>query len=122
MTTEADYDAFVATGAALFDGRYPGWEATVNLDLLNQYDTRYCVAAQVVCHSADDDAYQGAMDELGFLTFQEAWTHGFCLSRELADERIMELGDDDPAEIYAPLTDAWRRLITSRLAPLEATP
>lgn len=122
MTT-IDYDARAAVGAALLDTHFPNWETDVDLGDLNQGSPQFCVAAQIVCDSADTTAYDGAMDELGIPDYPQACAHGFAMPGAESERRRMDLGiDATVAEIYAPLTDAWRRLITSRLAPLEVTP
>lgn len=116
-----DYDARVAVGAALLDERFPNWEADVELGDLDQASPQFCVAAQIVCDSDNVTAYAGAMAELGIKDYPQACAHGFAMLGAESERRRVDLGiDATVTEIYAPLTDAWRRLITSRLAPLEA--
>lgn len=117
IITDADLDARVAKGAGLFDERYPGWASHINRDALDVGNTRYCAAAQVVCGSSEDDAYEGAMDELNLGIYDsETVAFGFILT---TDEGIAfneaNNCDGDTTLIYAPLTAAWHRAINQRL-------
>lgn len=121
--TDAELDARVSKGAALFDERYPRWAALINRDALDLSDTRYCAAAQIVTGSQDDDSYVYAMDELfgGCRSADEPFDHGFSLSCWEVRAYAKELGlaPDVQAQnrdkIYAPLTAAWQRAIDARL-------
>lgn len=113
--TDAELDARVAKGAALFDARRPDWAHGVARELLDMYSTRYCVAAQVIFCSDSDDAYQDAMEELGITYGDQAVEHGFSLSwREVRD--APHASSAPLVELFVPLTAAWLRAIDARLA------
>jgi hypothetical protein len=119
--TDTELDARVLKGARILDARYPGWELDVDLRALDVSDTQFCVAAQIVCHSDGDGAYMGAMDQLGLDVDDDRMAHGFTLGTKEIGVFAHRLNDAERTEVFAPLTDAWKRLITARLAELEAT-
>jgi hypothetical protein len=113
--TDVDLDARVARGAALFDEKFPGWADRIDLAMLDVSSTRDCPAGQVVCNAAGDDAYQDAMDELGFPLFGDGPAdHGFILSITEHLAFSDAASSEDKVAVYAPLTEAWRRAAITR--------
>jgi hypothetical protein len=119
--TDAELDARVAYGAALLDIKRPaGWLDDIDLTILDISDTAFCVGGQLADPGEDpEDAYFTTMNELGLGLGSGAVAHGFTLSDPEVAVRARHLGTwADPTETFAPLTEAWKRLITVRL---EAT-
>lgn len=117
--TDAELDVRVARGARLLDRHQPGWPDTVWLEALDVSDTQFCVAAQVIGNSSGDDAYMDAMDKLRLNDPTSREECGFTLGMHDVGILSYRLNSHERTAIYAPLTNAWKRLITARLT--EAT-
>lgn len=120
MTTPTanELDARVAKGAALLDEKDPGWLDVIDIDRLDVHSTVDCVAGQLFSAGTDPDgAFCNTMYRLGLDTADGATAYGFQLRVWEVHWRAEELGiNATGAQIYAPLTDAWKRLITARRA------
>ncbi|WP_181785668.1 hypothetical protein [Streptomyces phytophilus] len=112
MKTAEDYRERVERGAVFLDEKVPGWVDRIDLDTLDVAADSLCVAAQAV-----GSAYYIAQTKLG-QSDEDAQERGFVLPEHEHDERADELiaadEDDEVETIYAPLTQAWRRLIERR--------
>lgn len=104
--TGIDYAARVTKGAALLDEKRPGWEREIDLTRLDVNDPEHCVTAQTI---GEGDYFRGK--ERLRLSSDESAEHGFVLT----DDEYDEAG----SEGYAPLTQAWRELISSRQAAVK---
>jgi hypothetical protein len=93
----SDYAERVARGAALLDGRRPGWAEAVDLDELELSSCQYCVLGQLY-----GDFYAGRT-ALGLRESEISAPYGFDIysTRE---------GDED----FEALAEEWRKLIRAR--------
>jgi hypothetical protein len=88
----------VARGAALLDGKLPGWDERIDLAVLDLETCTLCVLGQVFASAAAQSGFAGygvglrALDVAGF-------PYGFTAAE---------------GETWAELTAEWRRVITAR--------
>jgi len=102
----ADIAERVERGAALLDGQHPGWYRRIDLARLDLKDGCNCVVGQLGQVSRDDgERYLEEVAALGISDVKGEVAHGF------EAEWPARIRDD-----YEPLTQAWRELITARLA------
>lgn len=90
----------VERGAALLDEKLPGWENDIDLEKLDLAHDCKCVLGQL----NGGDYYRGTR-RIGLETWNDERTYGFVPQTPIGQRRRWE-----------NLTDAWRRLIRSRLA------
>jgi hypothetical protein len=117
---DIDYDALTAHGAALLDSKAPpSWwteDGPVDLTILDIATSDRCVTAQ----SVGDGDYQDGVEFLGIDEDNEEQARcGFYLTNETFQGMRREMEDASGrilsmSEVYAPLTDAWKRLIQGR--------
>lgn len=88
----------VAKGIAFLDERLPGWRRIVDRRRLDLSECDRCIVGQIF------DGFDRGRGILG-LTASEAERLGFLI-RQPADA-----SDDRIAEVYRPLTEAWREVI-----------
>jgi hypothetical protein len=98
----------VARGAALLDEKRPGWDARVDLAVLDLGDCRRCVVGQLFGpeyeheHERDWGVYGWGLDMLGLNAARfEEYAHGFDI-------------EDFGGREFAALTAEWRRVIAAR--------
>ena len=109
--TTTTYESKVEAGMDLLDEKVPGWELSVNLDRLDQYESQWtevgwsspdefdqshncgCVLVQVF------GSYDDGMDRLN-ISWQNSGTFGF------------NLGLNDHS--FRTLTSCWKRLFRAR--------
>jgi hypothetical protein len=118
--TDIDYDALTAHGAALLDSKSPTlwWreDGPVDLDTLDISTGDLCVTAQSVGNGdfGEGTAFLGIGGDS-----EEQVRCGFYLPNETFQALQREMSDaggypPSMREVYAPLTDAWKRLIQAR--------
>ncbi len=88
--------ARVARGAALLDEKRPGWDARIDLAVLDLESCRQCVVGQLFGPEYGHDPFGWGLAVLGIPV--EAGRHGF----------------DTFGEDFADLTAEWRRVVTAR--------
>lgn len=119
MQYEIDYAERTARGAALLDAWNPDWPTLIDLSRLNVGCPWNCVLSQTAGAYEEGQrnefvlgSYAKGMNTLG-IDPEGSSECGFVL---LGDDYRLEYDGDSTSPVYARLTEAWRTLITDRLA------
>lgn len=97
------YDERVKLGAQLLDVSYPGWETSIDLNILNQGDMERCVLGQFFGH------YTSGLDRLDLMA-QPDWLFGFSASPKVGGAASYLY---ENYELFR-LTRAWKRYIKAK--------
>ena len=101
----------VAAGVALLDREQPGWDAGIDLAVLDLSSCQKCIIGQLfgAGHERDSAAFAAGLAKLGFPAIgDEDSEHGFALLGGLAS------GGMTADEEFGALTAEWRRVIAAR--------
>jgi len=111
MTTPVaiDFKARAQKGFDFLQRQRPGWLHAVDLPSLELSDCRFCVLGQLM------GDYEDGIVSLALDYHTTAVDHGFSLTGSEVLE-LRKIYGNDSAEIYAPLTEAWRELIIAARA------
>jgi hypothetical protein len=106
----------VAKGAALLDEKRPGWDAAIDLAVLDLESCRLCVIGQLF-GAAYEMAWAGRWPDGGWLGPFSYGVDALGLGPSLRAE--FAHGFDGRSGEYADLTAEWRRLIAARRLAAE---
>ena len=102
--------AEILAGMDLLDNKVPGWEDKVDLDRLDQYESRWTDGCGCVLVHVFGDYHDG-LDELRVFK-HDAKKFGFVLGKESLTIGVTTAWDLDSS--YKVLTSEWKQLFRAR--------